>query len=221
MRNYRFFLFGLIFLLFLYKIHQKNTTMNDFENNNYDFDFLENEKQSEEPEKNKTGMVKPILTVLLLMLLVGGAIYYFSGDDKEKPEAVENTENTEPVTEQADSLAVEAYDNTNAEGQVSDSITENNNEIATGSGQNDEASETTSSENELKYFVVAGAFSVEDNANRKTESLKQAGYNALIAGQNANGLFIVAYEGFSDMQNAKEKLAEIREQNSSAWIYIK
>lgn len=70
------------------------------------------------------------------------------------------------------------------------------------------------------YFIIAGAFSVKENADNLIESLVLKGYNATIAGQNRNGLYRVSIEGFSDKEIALKKTEEFRKgEFPGAWLF--
>ena len=72
------------------------------------------------------------------------------------------------------------------------------------------------------YYVIAGSFSSEANAEKLVESLKEKGYRAMIADTNKYGMYRVAYVGIEDYSTAKERLYAIRqEDNSEAWILKK
>lgn len=72
------------------------------------------------------------------------------------------------------------------------------------------------------YYVVAGSFSKEVNANKLVATLRQKGYNALIADTTKSGMFRVAYLSAHDLANAKEQLYAIRQDdNPDAWIFRK
>ena len=73
-----------------------------------------------------------------------------------------------------------------------------------------------------KYFVVAGAFRFEANANRKVNQLKASGYDAKIIGINKFGLHQVSYAGFVDKGEALSNLRTIkRTVTRDAWLLVK
>ena len=205
--------------------------MEDLENQEkYEFDFLD----EKEEKKEKNNSLKIGMGILLILLLAIGG-YYFFGNNK----ATEET-NVEEITaeEVVGSNVEQTQDSINNYETVSDTINnqldETTNDSLQESYDNTDAVEndnlTTPSENSvntpvndngLVYFIVSNAFQNADNANKEVARLQQAGYQALIAGQNKSGLYIVAYEGFSDIENAKTKLKEIRQQDTIAWIYKK
>jgi HEAT repeat protein len=72
------------------------------------------------------------------------------------------------------------------------------------------------------YHIIAGAFRVEENCDKKIEQLKLDGFNARKIGANKYGLHQVAYQSFTDRLEALEALKTIkRNQNSSAWLLVK
>ncbi|TYB74236.1 SPOR domain-containing protein [Bizionia saleffrena] len=72
------------------------------------------------------------------------------------------------------------------------------------------------------YHIVAGAFRVEDNCDKKVEELKNEGFNARKIGVNKYGLHQVIYSSFSERRAAINALNAIkRSNNSSAWLLVK
>lgn len=73
----------------------------------------------------------------------------------------------------------------------------------------------------LKYHVVAGAFRVEANAQKRIEELEQKGFNAHMIGVNKFGLHQVSYSSFADVQEALSYLKKIKkEEASDAWLLV-
>jgi len=74
-----------------------------------------------------------------------------------------------------------------------------------------------------KYHVIAGAFSLQQNAEKKIEQLKNKGYSdAYLMGTNKFGLHQVAYGSFTQAQEALSFLRTIRkDDNREAWLDIK
>jgi len=72
------------------------------------------------------------------------------------------------------------------------------------------------------YHIVAGAFRVEANSQRKIQQLKDAGFKARKIGVNNYGLHQVAYASYTNRSEALQALNTIRkEQNNDAWLLIK
>ncbi len=72
---------------------------------------------------------------------------------------------------------------------------------------------------EAKHHIVAGAFRVKANADRKINSLKSKGYKAAYHGTNAYGLHMVTYDRFEDPQEALKVLRKIkRTESRDAWL---
>jgi hypothetical protein len=72
------------------------------------------------------------------------------------------------------------------------------------------------------YHIVAGAFRVEANSDKKVEQLRTLGYKARKIGVNKYGLHEVVYASYSDRLEALQALRQVkREHNSDAWLLVK
>lgn len=72
------------------------------------------------------------------------------------------------------------------------------------------------------FHVVAGAFQFPENAEKKVKQLIKLGYNASILGVNKWGLTEVAFNSFSDRNDATNNLYKIQKTVSKdAWLLIK
>lgn len=70
-----------------------------------------------------------------------------------------------------------------------------------------------------KHHVIAGAFRVEKNAEKKVAQLKKKGYNAIYLGANKFGLHQVAYDSFENPKEALSFLRKIkRTVSADAWM---
>ena len=79
----------------------------------------------------------------------------------------------------------------------------------------------TSKTLEGNYHIVAGAFRVEANANKKISQLKELGFEARAIGKNKYGLHQVVYASYIDRLEALKALRDIkRNQNSGAWLLV-
>lgn len=73
-----------------------------------------------------------------------------------------------------------------------------------------------------KYHIVAGAFRVESNAEKKVRLLKAKGYDASLIGTNAYGLHQVTFGSYTDRSEALAQLRKIKANESpEAWLYVK
>ena len=73
-----------------------------------------------------------------------------------------------------------------------------------------------------KYHIIAGAFRIEANAERKVKLLQQKGYSASLIGENAYGLHQVAFASYSDKETALKYLRKIKSiENPDAWLFVK
>ncbi|MDY8138734.1 SPOR domain-containing protein [Aquimarina sp. 2201CG5-10] len=86
----------------------------------------------------------------------------------------------------------------------------------------DENTSLPSSTTSGSYHIVAGAFRVSANADKKVQKLKARGFNARRIGVNKYGLHQVVYESYDNRLEATEALQIIKkEQNHRAWLLIK
>ena len=72
------------------------------------------------------------------------------------------------------------------------------------------------------FHIVAGAFRVKANSERKLRQLKRLGFNARVIGQNRYGLHQVVFESYKERRAAERALYNIkRTQDPAAWLLIK
>ncbi len=72
-----------------------------------------------------------------------------------------------------------------------------------------------------KYHVIAGAFRIATNADKKVNQLLQKGYAAKRLGKNKYGLHMIAYNSFSSSSDALHFLRMIRRtETPEAWLFI-
>ncbi|MCH2489942.1 MAG: SPOR domain-containing protein [Flavobacteriales bacterium] len=72
-----------------------------------------------------------------------------------------------------------------------------------------------------KYHIIAGAFRIEENAQKKLEQLQEKGYSARAIGKNRYGLHQVVYQSFEDRLEALRSLRSIKAtENKDAWLLV-
>ena len=72
------------------------------------------------------------------------------------------------------------------------------------------------------YHIVAGAFRMEENAEKRMEQLREIGYSPMMLDVSRFGLYQVLYSSFENRKEAVQKLHEIqRSENSDAWLLVK
>ncbi len=75
--------------------------------------------------------------------------------------------------------------------------------------------------NTKKYHIVAGAFRIAANAQKKAAQLSTKGFNAKMIGVNAYGLHQVVYDSYTTRQEAITQLRAIKkDQDLRAWLLI-
>ncbi|MBT8265554.1 MAG: SPOR domain-containing protein [Bacteroidia bacterium] len=72
-----------------------------------------------------------------------------------------------------------------------------------------------------RFHIVAGAFRIEANCNKKLAELKSLGYKARKIGTNKYGLHQVVYSSYESRQEAQRAMYQIRRtHNRDAWLLI-
>ncbi len=72
-----------------------------------------------------------------------------------------------------------------------------------------------------KYHIVAGAFRIASNADRKVRNLKTQGFDARLIGINKYGLHQVVYTSYEKRLDALKALRKIKKEHSSnAWLLV-
>ncbi|MDB2385120.1 SPOR domain-containing protein [Polaribacter sp.] len=75
---------------------------------------------------------------------------------------------------------------------------------------------------EKPYYIVAGAFQFEENAEKKVKQLIKKGYNAEIIGKNKWGLTQVTFDSFADKTEAEKFLFKLkRTVSKDAWLLLR
>ena len=69
------------------------------------------------------------------------------------------------------------------------------------------------------YYIIAGAFAEQKNANKMLQKLKRWNYDASIV--KGGNLMRVSYNSFSKKEEAIIALVKIRKDNKSAWLLTK
>ena len=74
-------------------------------------------------------------------------------------------------------------------------------------------------QNIKRHKIIAGAFRIEANANKKVAQLRAKGYDARLIGKNKYGLHQVIYASYSNPKDALFHLRQIkRSESSEAWL---
>lgn len=72
------------------------------------------------------------------------------------------------------------------------------------------------------YHIIAGAFRVEENSDKKVAELKSKGFDARKIGVNKYGLHQVVYASYEDRLASLEALRTIKKtQSKDAWLLVK
>ena len=71
------------------------------------------------------------------------------------------------------------------------------------------------------FHLVAGCFSSELNATKLVAQLKTEGFDASVIGQNANGLFRVAFQSYVSRELAVSEMKKLKDSGKSTWLLKK
>jgi hypothetical protein len=95
---------------------------------------------------------------------------------------------------------------------------------ASGNIKNTEPIQVGTSAKQLEsdsFYIIAGAFSVPENAVKLTEQLRAEGHNARLIGQNKRKLHMVSISSFNNKRDASTALAHLHRNGfPSAWLLM-
>ena len=69
-----------------------------------------------------------------------------------------------------------------------------------------------------KYFIIAGSFKDQKNANSLVRKLKVENFNASIIGKNKSGNYRVSYNSYNSKEEALIDLTTLKNNNKKGWI---
>ncbi|MCW9711774.1 SPOR domain-containing protein [Aliifodinibius salicampi] len=73
---------------------------------------------------------------------------------------------------------------------------------------------------EAEYYIIAGSFSVQQNAVDLQNELQNKGYNSTIIQKSGSSMQMVTFGGYDDFGVAQSQLSEIQtNENPDAWLY--
>ena len=154
------------------------------------------------PEKRKESSFRPLLkyaAVFLLLCATGVTGYQFYNQNLEKQELVQK----EAQREVSRHIQEATFFDTTPLELPALSIKIGKKEVVTGP----------------QHHIIAGAFRVRENADKKVKQLEKLGYSAQYIGANKFGLHQVAYSSFSDSREALRFLRKIkRTVSKDAWM---
>ncbi|WBL22425.1 SPOR domain-containing protein [Zunongwangia sp. HRR-M8] len=70
------------------------------------------------------------------------------------------------------------------------------------------------------FHLVAGAFRVEENAEKKVNELKKEGYKARLIGANKYGLHQVVFSSHKTRREAVNALNKLKREDKAAWLLV-
>ncbi len=72
----------------------------------------------------------------------------------------------------------------------------------------------------VKYYLVAGSFKIQENAEKRVAELKSKGYNAAgFLQPNSKGLYVVYYDSYKNKATAETAHQKVmKEENPESWV---
>ncbi|NBC82140.1 MAG: hypothetical protein GVY19_02050 [Bacteroidetes bacterium] len=191
-------------------------------------------KQEKKADPKRQKMISTTVIILANILLIVAILIVrdqlgFGDDKKDTGKVVLTPQNTDDEAS-ADDESTNQPQATNAseeEGnneamqdearEIADEITK---DLQTNNARTKEAVNKNDAANSPnQYYVVAGCFSVEQNADRFVTTLRKKGYAAEKFGV-INNLHAVSYESFPTFDQAQRALNQIhRSETQNAWVY--
>jgi nucleoid DNA-binding protein len=158
-------------------------------------------ESEEAPVRNRTNQVLIWIAIILFANAAILAWFVFRDNIREKSETP--AEITDSLYQQlADSVKAAAMDSSLLYEQTPEPV---------------EGDITTAQPATSRYYIVAGCFSDEANADELVASLKKLGYRAEKFGKIGN-LYAVSFASFDDKEKAVNELKIIREKAPDAWM---
>jgi hypothetical protein len=179
--------------------------------------------QTKEVRKKKKSNSQIILWIILILIINAAIISWFVFNDEirslfeKKPGEIsvmeeEAADQTIGAVEEQEGAAVAEQEDME---EISTDIQE---QITSQPEAAPEIEEESISYSEKRYYIVAGCFRDERNANALVKKLKQKGYDAEKFGKIGN-LHAVSYSSFIDRTEAQSQLRKIREEEEKeAWL---
>lgn len=171
------------------------------------------EYYTDEPSRNWTSIILWIIVIVIVNGAIFGFFFYgdeiktfFGKDKQEEPTTnVKIPENNEIISDETDLATSDTGQETVIEESVEEeTLTQTETPIFTGT----------------KYYVVAGVFREESNANNLVIKLRNQGYNSEKFGK-IGLMHAVCYDVFQTKQEADRYMMKIkREVDKDAWIRI-
>ncbi len=179
--------------------------------------------QKTEIRKKKKSNSQIIIWIVLILIINAAIISWFVFNDEirdlfnKKPKDISIMEE-EPVDQSTGEAVVQEEAIVTKEADVEETSPGIQKQITHEPEAAPEIEEETVSYSEKRYYIVAGCFRDERNADALVKKLKQKGYDAEKFGKIGN-LHAVSYSSFVDRTEAQNQLRRIREEEEmEAWL---
>lgn len=189
----------------------------------------ETETTEEKAVRRKRKVSIPFIAVSVLVIAFAGLTMYLASQNATLPflhnDGSQTASFIDSSSESAASTSEESTpaEPTEAESSSTKSSTEETpatTESSSASTENTTSPSSEVSQADAGYYIIAGAFGVEENAEKLLTTLKESGYNdAQLAGKTSSGgLLRVAYLKADNLTEAEAKLSEIKDKSLEGWI---
>jgi nucleoid DNA-binding protein len=95
-------------------------------------------------------------------------------------------------------------------------VTDNKPKVAPVAASKVEAKSVTTGK---RFYIIAGTFSLESNADKMFKKLKEQGFQPDKIRNDTKNVFYISFSSFADKASATEEMKKIRSSGSEAWIY--
>lgn len=182
---------------------------NSVEENSYE----ENHFEEEEESGSRKGMIAAIIIVLLIT--IGTLYYFFNNSDQVEEEDIASTERVESTVEsiEDDKVTAPVTAQDNDSGSELDP-TASANVLATSNKP------LTVKEKGKRYYIIAGAFTINENAQKLKRRLSTNGIKAkVLEPKDQNPLYRVSLGDFEELDQALANTETLKKTHgNSLWI---
>ncbi len=160
---------------------------------------------SKKPAKKSNATTIIVIIGVVVVLGVAGGLFYMNYDEWiGKPEQKESAIVDEKRLEEE-----------KEEQRIKDSI--QSAEAAKEEAAKEEAAKKQTVTNQKKYYLVAGSFKIEKNAQKFSNKLKNQGYNSEVF-MESQGFWRVSFNSFIDRKEAFAEYQKLRDRDIQVWV---
>lgn len=171
------------------------------------------------------GLLAVVIVAIAIWFLTANKEYLFDSSNSKKTAkqdevVIQPEETNEAETEEAENLNNENAESANTAGapEEESKSAELPKEVVNEPVKTQPAVKSNQSSGVKRYYIVAGCFQQESNADNYVNYLNGQGYNSVKFGKYG-GLFAVSFDSFSSFSDAQKELNKIKKSTEpEAWI---